>query len=75
MQQIQDKVIDILVQRLSLQPAQIRPDSRLIEDLGADSLDVVEIVMQLEETFGIEITDEQAESVRTVSELLLQLKR
>ncbi len=75
MQQIQDKVIDILVQRLSLQPAQIRPDSRLMEDLGADSLDVVEIVMQLEETFGIEITDEQAESVRTVSELLEQLKR
>lgn len=75
MQQIQDKVIDILVQRLSVQPAQIRPDSRLIEDLGADSLDVVEIVMQLEETFGIEITDEQAENVRTVSELLEQLKR
>lgn len=75
MQQIQDKVIDILVQRLSVQPAQIRPDSRLMEDLGADSLDVVEIVMQLEETFGIEITDEQAESVRTVSELLEQLKR
>lgn len=75
MQQIQDKVIDILVQRLSVQPAQVRPDSRLIEDLGADSLDVVEIVMQLEETFGIEITDEQAESVRTVSELLEQLKR
>jgi acyl carrier protein len=75
MQQIQDKVIDILVQRLSVQPTQVRPESRLIEDLGADSLDVVEIVMQLEETFGIEITDEQAESVRTVSELLEQLKR
>jgi len=73
MSNIAATVHSILADRLSLRPQQIQPHSRLVEDLGADSLDMVEIVMRLEEAFDIAISDEDAENIHTVAELLQQL--
>ncbi len=61
---------EIIVDKLSVSEDQIKPESRFIEDLGADSLDVVELVMAIEEKFGIEIPDEDAEKIRTVQDAL-----
>ncbi len=65
---------EIIVDKLSVSEDQIKPESRFIEDLGADSLDVVELVMAIEEKFGIEIPDEDAEKIRTVQDALDYIK-
>jgi len=62
-------VDDILAGQLDVTPAQITPEAVIDADLGADSLDKVEIVMRLEERFGVSITDDTAETVRTVEDL------
>ncbi len=62
-------VLDILVEQLGVQPDQLTPDARLEEDLGADSLDKVEIIMNVDERFGISVPDELAERVSTVGDL------
>jgi len=59
---------EIIVDKLSVTEDQITPESRFIEDLGADSLDVVELIMAIEEKFGIEIPDEDAEKMRSVED-------
>ncbi|MEO0285482.1 MAG: acyl carrier protein [candidate division WOR-3 bacterium] len=59
---------EIIVDKLSVSEDQIKPESRFMEDLGADSLDVVELVMAIEEKFNIEIPDEDAEKIRTVGD-------
>ena len=61
-----DDVKEVVVEQLDCDPAEVKEDSRFIEDLGADSLDVVELVMALEEKFDIEIPDEDAEKITTV---------
>ena len=66
MSDIQQKVISIVAEQLGVQEADIKPESSFEDDLGADSLDVVELVMALEEAFGCEIPDEEAEKIRTV---------
>ncbi len=71
--QIESAVTEILADRLDQSPRRIKPASRLVEDLGADSLDLVEIVMQVEEAFDIAIEDEAAERIRTVADLLAQV--
>jgi acyl carrier protein len=58
---IEQRVKDIIVEQLGVKPEQVTPEAKFIEDLGADSLDTVELVMALEEEFGNEIPDEQAE--------------
>jgi len=63
-----DRVKAIVVEQLGVDAAQITPQSKFVEDLGADSLDVVELVMALEEEFDIEIPDEDAEKIATVGE-------
>jgi acyl carrier protein len=63
-------VLDILVEQLGVQQAQLTPDARIEEDLGADSLDVMEIVMAVEERFGLSLPDEMSERVSTVGDLL-----
>ena len=68
-------VCEILVTQLSVQEAQLTPEARIQADLGADSLDVIEIVMAAEERFGISIPDETAERVTTVEELMEELGR
>ena len=61
---IEQRVKDIIVEQLGVNADQVTPEAKFIEDLGADSLDTVELVMALEEEFGHEIPDEQAEKLR-----------
>jgi acyl carrier protein len=60
------KVKEIVVEELAVSPENVTPEASFIDDLGADSLDVVELVMAFEEEFGIEISDEDAEKIETV---------
>ena len=66
---VQEKVKSIIAEQLGVKPEEVTPEASFVEDLGADSLDTVELVMALEEGFGIEIPDEDAEKIATVSEL------
>ncbi len=65
-----DDIKEVVVEQLDCDPAEVKEDSRFIEDLGADSLDVVELVMALEEKFDIEIPDEDAEKIKTVADAI-----
>ena len=62
------KIQDILIEQLSVKRDQIKPEANLIVDLGADSLDLVEIVMKAEEAFGVTLPDDDAETVKTVGD-------
>jgi acyl carrier protein len=66
---IDQRVKDIIVEQLGVKPDQVTPEAKFIEDLGADSLDTVELVMALEEEFGIEVPDEQAEKLQSVGDV------
>jgi len=63
---VQDQVKEIIVDKLGVDPDQVTSEASFIDDLGADSLDTVELVMEFEEQFGIEIPDEDAEKITTV---------
>ncbi len=63
-------VIDILINQLAIEEAQVTPDAKIQEDLGADSLDVIEIVMAVEERFNVTIPDEVSEKVSTIGDLV-----
>ena len=63
------KVRNILAEQLGVDLGEVTPDARILDDLGADSLDVVELVMSLEEAFDIEIPDEDVEELRTVADV------
>ena len=65
-----DQVRDALAQQFEVDPETITPDTNLIDDLGADSLDVVELIMSLEAMFGISITDEDAAQLYTVRRIV-----
>ena len=67
---IEEKVKEIIVEQLSVNPEQVTPDAKFIEDLGADSLDVVELVMAFEEQFSVEVPDEDAEKLTSVSDVI-----
>ena len=64
------KIKEIIIDKLGVEESKITSDARFIEDLGADSLDTVELIMQFEEEFGIEIPDEDAEKILSVQEAL-----
>lgn len=66
---VQGKVKDIIVDQLGVDPEKVKLESKFIEDLGADSLDIVELVMAMEEEFDIEIPDEDAEKLKTVNDV------
>ena len=66
---IEQRVKDIVVEQLGVNADQVTPEAKFIEDLGADSLDTVELIMALEEEFGIEVPDEQAEKLLTVGDV------
>jgi len=66
---IQERVKDIIVEQLGVNAEQVTPEAKFIEDLGADSLDTVELVMAFEEEFGAEIPDEDAEKLQTVGDV------
>ena len=67
---IDQRVKDIIVEQLGVKPDQVTPEAKFVEDLGADSLDIVELIMALEEEFGIEVPDEQAEKLLTVGDVI-----
>ena len=66
---IEQRVKDIIVEQLGVNADQVTPEAKLIEDLGADSLDTVELVMALEEEFGQEIPDDEAEKLQSVGDV------
>jgi acyl carrier protein len=68
--EIADKVKEIISQQLDVDVAQIKPESQFIEDLGADSLAIVELVLAFEEQFDINIPDEDTEKIRTVGDAI-----
>jgi len=71
---LEDKVKDIIVDQLGVDANEVVPEAHFIEDLGADSLDTVELVMAFEEEFDIEIPDEDAEKISTVGSAIAYLK-
>jgi acyl carrier protein len=68
MAELEEKVKQIIVDQLGVDANEVTPEAKFVEDLGADSLDTVELVMALEEEFGIEIPDEDAEKIVTVKD-------
>jgi acyl carrier protein len=69
-----ERVQEIIVDQLGVSPEKVKPEARFIDDLGADSLDTVELIMALEEEFNVEIPDEDAEKMVTVGDALSYLK-
>jgi acyl carrier protein len=67
---IEERVKKIIVEQLGVNADQVTPEAKFIEDLGADSLDTVELVMALEEEFGQEIPDEEAEKLQSVGDVI-----
>lgn len=65
---VEEKVRQIIVDQLGVEPEDVTPAASFVDDLGADSLDRVELIMSLEETFGVEIPDEDAEKISTVKD-------
>ena len=67
---IEEKVIEIIVEQLDVTREECVPEASFIEDLGADSLDLVELIMAMEENFGIEISDEELQKIRTIQDAI-----
>lgn len=74
MADIESRVRDIIVNELGVEPSKVTGEASFVEDLGADSLDTVELVMAFEEEFGIEIPDEDAEKMETVGNAIAYLE-
>ncbi len=73
MKQLEEKVKDIIVEELGIERDKLKPEASFMEDLGADSLDTVELVMAFEKEFDIDIPDEEAEKLRTVGDAMKYL--
>jgi acyl carrier protein len=71
---IEAKVKKIVAEQLQVEPEKVTPEASFVEDLGADSLDIVELVMAFEEEFGMEISDEEAEKIQTVNDVIQYIK-
>jgi acyl carrier protein len=72
---IEEKVIEIIVEQLDVTREECVPEASFIEDLGADSLDLVELIMAMEENFGIEISDEELQKIRTIQDAIHYIKK
>ena len=71
---VQSRVMEIITEELGVEADKVTPDASFIEDLGADSLDTVELIMAFEEEFEIDISDEDAEQMRTVSDAVAYIE-
>ena len=69
------RVLEIIVEELGVEPDKVTPEASFVDDLGADSLDTVELVMALEEEFEIDIPDEDAETMRTVGDAIAYIRK
>jgi acyl carrier protein len=67
---VERRVIEIIVEQLGVGENEVVPEASFVDDLGADSLDLVELIMALEEEFSLEISDEEAEKIRTVQDVI-----
>ena len=74
MSSIEDRVKSIVVEQLGVEADQVTPDASFVDDLGADSLDTVELVMALEEEFDCEIPDEEAEKIQTLAQAVAYIE-
>jgi acyl carrier protein len=74
MSDIESKIKDIIEKELGVEREKLTPEASFIEDLGADSLDIVELVMEFEKEFNIDIPDEDAEKIRTVGDAIAYIK-
>jgi len=72
---IEDKVVEIIVEQLDVTKEECVPEASFIDDLGADSLDIVELIMALEENFSIEITDDELRKIRTIQDSINFIKK
>ena len=72
---IEERVKSIVVNQLGVEESAVVSKAKFIEDLGADSLDIVELVMAMEEAFGVDIPDEEAENIRTVEDAVNFIKK
>ncbi|MBE3577366.1 MAG: acyl carrier protein [Limnochordales bacterium] len=71
---IEARVKKIVAEQLQVEPERVTPEASFVDDLGADSLDIVELVMAFEEEFGMEISDEEAEKIQTVGDVIQYIK-
>ena len=71
---LEERIKEIIADQLGVEQEKIIPEAKFVEDLGADSLDVVELIMAFEEEFGIEIPDDDAEKIQTVGDVINYLK-
>ena len=72
--EIRDKIVEIIANQLGIDQEDITPEASVVDDLGADSLDVVELIMALEEEFNIEIPDEEAEKIKSVQDIFSHME-
>ncbi|MBU4312784.1 MAG: acyl carrier protein [Candidatus Omnitrophica bacterium] len=70
-----EEIKDVVCEQLGVKAEEVKPEASFIDDLGADSLDTVELVMALEEKFGIEISDEDAEKMQTIGDVIKYIER
>jgi acyl carrier protein len=75
MPSVEDRVTQIVVDQLGVEPEEVKPNASFADDLGADSLDRVELIMAFEETFGMEIPDSDAEKIVTVQDAVAYIQR
>ena len=69
-----EKVKSILAEQLGIKEDKVKPESKIVEDLGADSLDVVELLMTMEDDFGVSVSDEEAVNLKTVADIVKMLE-
>jgi acyl carrier protein len=75
MSAIEEKIIEIIMEQLDVVKEECVPEAAFIDDLGADSLDIVELVMAMEENFGIEISDDELKQIRTIQNVIDFIKQ